>query len=473
MRGPVPRAAVCPAGSLVLASLACLTWGCDLLERAAYEDPLPSDAVEVLACNPISGSLSFMGPALESSMRMAAEEINAGGGIAGRALRLVLADTHSDEQAALAEARFLVDEHRIVGIAGASEDSASKALLLEIARNAFTYGDRIPIVSPASSSVEFVSLLDQYNLFFRTVCSSHLQGRILADKARERGHKLGVSVGLADLNNREIFRAFRDRFAATGNIVESYFYDGSSIVTISETVQQAFRKVEEKHGEAPEFVLVLAYGDDGKIVLNEWARRFSDRPLLLSGSLMSDFFLASLDRQTIGALERGVVDGIFPTSGGASKGSSIFTEAFCPRFPQHCRCETDPCDNTALVPEIYAGNAYDAIYLLALGLTRAALQDARSIERGPSWNLSEIQQGILAGTNRDATDEQVIYPGSWRQALDAMRDGEGIDYEGTSGIELDLNGDPVNCSFVFWSVEAGRTVFKNSDGAKEEISLSL
>lgn len=464
------------AAVMAAVMVAVLAASCDILEPPDYANETAGDAIKILTCNPITGTLSFMGPPLEHSMDMAAREINEAGGILGRKIRLIRADTHSDEDAAIAEAKFFYEKHPgVVGIAGASLDSVSKRLLLDIAKNIFDYGGRIPIISPASTSAEFVGLLDaQYNLFFRTVCSAHLEGRTLAEKARDMGHRIGAAIAFKDINNKEIFRTFREKFIEFGNDfqVKIFYYE-------TPTVTEIKRALDEAYADEPlDFLLVLAHGHDGKVVLSEWARSPLKTPLLLSDSLMSDYFLASLDPKTLSELESGVVNGVFPGSSAGSKGLKVFAQRFCAQYPQHCRCREaeDTCATQEdLQPEIYTSNAYDAIYTMALGLALVGKEDLSAIDRGDSWDVDRISEGILRATNRDSAQDITVYPGEWEKALKTIRSGQEVNYEGSSStsLELDEIGDPINCSFSFWSVMNGKVVFRNSDGEKESVSISL
>src|SRR5689334_2014479 len=101
-----------------------------------YDNPrvIPEDAIQILTLNEKTGALAYLGDALERSMRLATDEINAAGGVLGRQLVLVTADTHTDPVAALEEAEFYYSKSgNIVAIAGAVSDDVSKEILKKIA----------------------------------------------------------------------------------------------------------------------------------------------------------------------------------------------------------------------------------------------------------------------------------------------------------------------------------------------------
>lgn len=452
-------------------------------ETTAPPPPPPADAVKVLAVNPLTGSLSFMGPALEHAMQLAAAEINAEGGLLGRPLQLLAADSHSDEQAGLAEVRFYYQQHLdAVGILGDASDNVSKRLLIDLARNNLAFGQRIPIVSPAASSREFVGLLDaQYNLFYRTVCSSHLQGRILADKALALGFRVGTAVGLRDINTPAIYGEFRERFQSAGvdYVVTFHTYENSVVTTVNETIERAFADTRQRTGRDPQFVLLLGYGNDGKVVLTEWARKYAATPLLLTDALMSNYFLSSLDPTTIKQLEQQPVNGVFPGGSNLGRGATRFAERFCRAYPRDCRCERASGDcrsGDGLEPGIYTANAYDATFAFALALARVLRAQPDGLDKQSSaWNVDRLTEALLEVTNKESGADVTVLPGEWAKALALLEAGSAVNYEGGSSLalELDLNGDPINCGFSFWSVEQGQVVFKNSDGQKESVAISL
>ena len=454
---------------------------CGLLAAcgASKAPPSPTTSVELLACNPVTGTLSFSGPALRDAMQLAADEISGDGGINGRPLSLIHCDTHSDPQAAIAEASFLYRRHpAAIAVLGGSRASVSKALLTDLAANALTYGARIPIVSPATTSAEFVGLLDAtFNLFSRTVCSSQLQGTVLADKARAQGFRRGLVVGLDDTNNRSIFDAFRNRFLSFGSEyrVTVTYYTLASPAPIAESLASAFADDSDEGPNSPDFLLLLAYGDDGRIALNEWARKYSNTPLMLSDSLFSKSFFAALDPTTISALDRGSINGVLPWIPPTRSESGHFVQAFCGRYPRHCGCQDAACLAEAR-PALYTSNAYDAVYVVALALQSLSITAPGALDKtGAAWSTRGFMNALLKVSNQDAGDEHIARPGQWAQAAEHLKTGGQVDYFGANerNLELDSNGDPTNCGFSFWTFIEGQGVLRNSEGEREVIEVRL
>ncbi len=68
----------------------------------------------------ITGPASFLGAPEEKTVRMMAEKINAGGGINGRKLQLIVKDSGGSPEKAVSFARQLIDEEKVLAIIGPS-----------------------------------------------------------------------------------------------------------------------------------------------------------------------------------------------------------------------------------------------------------------------------------------------------------------------------------------------------------------
>lgn len=455
-------------GAVLILALAS---GCERWER----EPDDPTAFRVLACNPSTGTLGYLGSSLKRSMSLAEDEINAGGGVLGRRFELVEVDSHSDPDAGLAEAQFFYERYResIVGIAGETLDTVSKKLLKEIANNDLKYGQKIPMISPASSSPEFSELVDASGIFFRTVSSSHHQGSILARKAQAMGFKRGLILSIDDLASRRLAETFARTFASFGDefVTRTGFYSQATEAGIAAALSSA-STVE------PEFLLVIAYGNDGKIALRQWADHSANLPLFLSSTLMSDDFVASLDQRTTDALNAQAVNGVIASADPNGPGYQRFVREYCSRYGDDCRCPTglDDCDKTTSgrVPS-FVPDAYDAVYLLALAIQKTGLPHPAAVERSSSWDVQAITENILDVTSGTGGIEVGIE--GWAHTLSALggTGGPRVQYLGASAspLRLDSNGDPQGGYFVAWTIKDGAIAQTNSDGEEQSFDVEL
>ncbi len=431
---------------------------------------LTADSYKFLVCNERTGTLSYLGRSVERGMEHAAQHVNDGGGLAGRRLQLIKADTHSDAQAGLAEASFYYREHRetVLGLVGAVLNETSEQLYRRIANEDALYGVKIPMISPGSTSPTFSELLDVNELFFRTVPVSNNVGRILAARAGERGFKNGAVLAFDDVPGHRLVDTVLTNFP--GEIAVAHYKSA----TFS-AIDTALNSVLSKN---PQFLVIAAYGEDGKIVLSEWAKRAPGLPLYLTEALMANQFLASLDPRTVGELNVAMVEGVFGSSAYDSAGYLRFISSFCAANPGECHCPLDAsgCDLTLegrLLPSV--PNAYDATMILALAFQRVSQQNPAAMERSGGWDIAAISAAILEVTTDDGEGDVVILPGEWQKAAEAIAAGRPINYEGASArtLELDLNGDPTLGEYRFWTIRSGAIVETDADGNERVVEIAL
>ncbi|MCW5721172.1 MAG: ABC transporter substrate-binding protein [Devosia sp.] len=79
---------------------------------------LGQETIKIGAMTSLSGSGAPLGKITETAWRLAIDEINAAGGIAGKQVELILADTQTDPTHAVSEARRLVENEKIAAMVG-------------------------------------------------------------------------------------------------------------------------------------------------------------------------------------------------------------------------------------------------------------------------------------------------------------------------------------------------------------------
>jgi branched-chain amino acid transport system substrate-binding protein len=169
----------------------------------------------------ITGRDASFGEASLRGARLAVDEVNAGGGVLGRPLELVVEDNRSQAGESATAAKKLIARDRVVALIG----ECSSARTLEAAPVAQAAG--VPLITPASTSPKVTEMGDA---IFRVCFIDPFQGEALATFARRRlGLKRAAllidagspySVGLADYFSRTFT-------ALGGEIVASQKYNGA------------------------------------------------------------------------------------------------------------------------------------------------------------------------------------------------------------------------------------------------------
>jgi branched-chain amino acid transport system substrate-binding protein len=94
----------------------------------------------------------------------------------------------------------------------------------------------------------------------------------------------------------------------------------------------------------------------------------------------------------------------------------------------------------------YAAQAYDAIYLIALAMAKGQSNTSAAIVA----NLGSVSRPS------GSPDDVIIHPGEFAKAVQALRSGQSINYEGASGkIDFDNNGDPTSATYAWWRIQGG------------------
>lgn len=306
---------------------------------AACAPPSISIGVPIGLTGPASG-IGYHG---RNGIELAAAEINAAGGIAGRMIDLRITDDLETPEGGLAAARTLAEGGADVIIGFMSSGAASLAIDYLSER-------RIVVLSPTASSVDF-SARDDY--FFRLIGSNDNQGRLLAEEAVARGYRRAAMV--YNRTNRSYTASVLDGFAA------EFERGGGQTVMLSPVAEAATNDygavAQEYAASGADCLVVAASSFDAGSIAQELALRGSKAPLFAAmWARTPDLFVyggATVD----GAVLVGAADA---ASEDASPELRRFAEAYRARFGEG--------------PLFSAVFAYEAMRALEAGLraTRGA-----------------------------------------------------------------------------------------------------
>lgn len=180
----------------------------------------PASDIPIGVYAALTGDQAAFGNATVNGLRLAADEINAAGGVLGRKIRLVVEDDQGRAEEAASVVTKLITSNGVVGLIG--ENSSNQSLAAApIAQN-----NHIPMISPSSTNP---AVTEKGEYIFRVCFTDPYQGKALAAfvynelKAKSVGilvdRKNDYSVGLA-----EFFR--KDYEALGGKVVAEQSYTG-------------------------------------------------------------------------------------------------------------------------------------------------------------------------------------------------------------------------------------------------------
>jgi len=235
--------------------------------------PLPGcskkDPVIIGFIGSITGKNSDLGVAGRDATLLAAETVNAGGGINGRMIKVIVKDDMQTPEVAVQAVAALAQD-KASAIVGPMGSAIAKAII-PAAESA-----RLVMVSPTASSNE---LSGKEDYFFRVMEPNQLFAQHLAETCIKLKVKR-VAV-IYDLQNRtytvDIFDAFRTAFTSLGGTI-------SAEVTYDSAVKPAFLPLVQKLGlSRADGVMVLANSVDA-IIIGQQIRKATQSIPILSGA---------------------------------------------------------------------------------------------------------------------------------------------------------------------------------------------
>lgn len=351
-----------------------------------------NEAIAVAAIFSRTGQAAASNRTVLNGVQLAIDEINAGGGVLGRQLQLLVLDNQSTPIGSSVAARQAADSG-VTAIIGASWSSHSLAIA-QVAQQ-----HRIPMISPLSTVPKLTAVGD---MIFRVCFTDDFQGRMLA---RFVFHDLSsrsakVFVDLTSDYSMELARVFSEQFRQLGGTIVREIEYKSNQLSYDEQIDTALT------------------GDSDAVVLTGYEE---------SGFIAAQLQDRGLKATVIGG--DGWGDGDFYALGGNRlKKAYFFTHwarewdnPHSRRFVQSYGQKGPVTFGTAL--------GYDAVHVLAAAIARAGSSDREKIREAltgsilPAGVTGEITldgQGDPVGKNIFVIEIEDGIP-SFLQTLSAQR----------------------------------------------------
>ena len=381
-----------------------LTVGC----RGAEEEALkPVQIGTILA---FTGDLASFGPPMRNGADLAAALVNAAGGVLDRPVRAAHKDSGTNPQVAIEAARTLISINGAHAIVGALSSGITQAVA-----ESLTVPNQVVLMSPASTSPA-LTVMDDDDFLFRTAVSDAAQGVVLARLAKEQGFNSASALYVNNAYGEGLANVFKEHFEKEGGKVVALVPQESGQPSYVSELRRATKG-------SPEVLVAIGYPESAGVYLREALEgQYADQFLFVDGTKNQDM----LNR--LGANQ---FEGMFGTAPGTpeSDASRIFRKLYEERFGQ---LPTNP----------FIGETFDAFVLLAFAIEKAGLNE------GPA-----IRDALREVANPPG---EKVGPGDVRRALELIRNGEDIDYEGVAGSQnIDANGDVSN-AIEIWRIEGGQ-----------------
>lgn len=368
---------------------------------------------KVGALNPLTGVGGPYGPGMLAAIRIAAEEVNAAGGILGQKVEIISEDTQTDPDAAVRAAKKLIEVNKVIAILGTWSSGVTMAVVPLTTRAGI-------IEMNVSGAPELSEIGKKTGLVFRTQASNTLFGVVFAKIALKEGYKRAATMAFNNPSGIGNTKEFEKNFKAAGGIITGG--------VIYEPNQASYRsELQKVLATKPEVIVMGSYIKDTTIILKEWYQLNEPMKFIAPAWAVNPKLIETLGPE--------ITEGIIAVDTVPNTSSKTF-ESFLARYKKVTG------EDVSRNP--YAPMVYDQMILLALAAQAAKSTDPK----------------LIAAKIRDVSGPpgEVVY--SFSEGLAKLKEGKDIDYDGaSSAIDFDENGD-VRPMFGVYRVEKGKLPLK-------------
>ncbi|MCX8530417.1 MAG: ABC transporter substrate-binding protein [Rhodoluna sp.] len=348
---------------------------------------------------PTTGNLAFLGAPEIAGVDLAVKEINENGGVGGTCVSVKHTDSGDTTTNTASQSEAALKSAGVDAIVGAASSGVTLSVIDKVVK------DEIVQVSPANTAPVLSTYKDN-GFYFRTAPSDVLQGRVLGNKILADGY---TKVG---------FLTIQDPYG-TGlqeNAAKSLTAQGGSVVAnevFPSGAKNVNAQVDKVLAAKPDAIAVISF-DEVKVILPYLVKTkgWDSTALYLVDGNTADFSKDFTDFNIAGA--QGTIPGV------------IATDAFKKRLATV---------NKDLTVFAYAAESYDATMLIALAASVA-------VQNGEDVTGATIKK-YMVEVSKGGTKVDFSKGNGYKTALDLIKAGKDIDFEGVSGpISFDDNGDP-------------------------------
>jgi branched-chain amino acid transport system substrate-binding protein len=329
-----------------------------------------AEPIRIGLSGPFTGGSSPMGVSMRDGIRLAAQEINAAGGVLGSQIQLVERDDEAKNERGAQVVQELINKEKVVAGLGIVNTGVA------LASQRFYQEAKIPMLTSVAtgSLVTKQFLPPQYpdNYIFRISASDTIQATMIVNEAVE-GRKLKKVAILADSTNygqlgREDLEAALDKKGVKPVAVEKF-----NIKDVDMTPQLLKAKA-----AGAEAVLTYAIGPELAQIANGMVKLGWKVPMVGSWTLsMSNF-----------------IDNAGPNGEGARMPQTFVQEPTTPKRKAFIEAYQKAYKVDRMASPVSAAQGYDSMYLLAAAIKQAGSTDGVKI-REALENLKDKVVGVI------------------------------------------------------------------------------
>lgn len=431
--------------ALACGAVATLAAGAAVEEGCSPADPPKSTSPDAI---PIGVSLALTGGELDTFaaplrdvVRVAESQINANGGVLGRPVTFKFNDDGGESGDRLTSGiKGLLERDKVLGLIGPI-GSGQVAAAHTLTRDA-----KVLLLAPSATATSLSTVEPQGDRYlFRTTPNDDFQAKAVIKLALSGpfGGKGDAGAGDASADGgggggtgpfcKSIALAYIDNDYGRGmadTIALLYPKQGGVVAAKVELPEKAASSYETQVSTVlgstpPSCIVLIAYEKIGARFMIDLRAKNASVPVFGTDGIFTPGFITSSKTGT-----EFMADGVYGTNPDTNPQSNEFVQ-FKKVFNAYYPGE----------PPTFTANTYDAAILIALAIQRAGTTSDRARIRDALFDVSA--KGTVFG------------PSQYGEAVQAMLNGQDIDYRGASGdCDFSDNGD-VKGGFIVWKVEKG------------------
>jgi len=328
------------------------------------------EPIKIGVTGPFTGGSSSMGVSMRDGVRLAAEEINKGGGVLGRPLLLIERDDEAKNERGVQIAQEMINKDRVAATVGFINTGVA------LASQRFYQDARIPVINNVATGSQITHQFDNQpqNYVFRNSAHDRIQAPMIVEEAvvARRFKKLAIladSTNYGQLGREDLEKAL----AAMG--LKAVAVEKFNIKDVDMTAQ--LLKAKEAGAEA---ILTYGIGPELAQIANGMTKLGWKVPMIGSWTLsMANY-----------------IDNAGPGGEGARMPQTFIQEpttakrrAFIDNYLRTFKPKNNRIDSP-----VSAAQGYDSIYLLAAAIRQAGATDGPKVLAALE-SLNEPVEGVV------------------------------------------------------------------------------
>lgn len=393
----------------------------------AVGDIEASNSFNIGVVMPLSGGEEGFGQLIVNAVKLAQDDVNKVGGIGGRKIGLIICDSLSTSDGAVAAARHLVDKSGVQVVIGSDSSGQTLSIATEV-----TIPAKVVLISP-SATVSTISSLPDDNLVWRTCASDDAQAASLVEylkytvEDRLQSNFDDATVWVLGIEGEAYSSGIQD---VLSNGLPSSFVTSDRFVLRNYPEDWAeWLALEKPNLPRPDVVVLLGYAEG-------WLMPSAIDTLFPGGDILylAPDGIGDPDPANLPPLDlEGRISGVSPQNGGSA--DYLPYRAFTLKY--NAKYMESPDGKN------FVSHGYDTVMIAALGAAYGGFT-------GPEIALGMSKISTPGALGVDGTGDSLA------AGFAALLRGEEVDYQGASGpLTLNANGEPTNPTIVLYCYRDG------------------